>query len=304
MATTPPIVPCLWFDDQGEQAAEFYTSLFPDSRILSTTRYGKEGSEVHGRPEGSVMTADFRLAGQRFLALNAGPVFKFTPAASFFVVCESEAEVDALWAALGEGGQTLMELGGYDWSEKYGWLSDRFGLSWQISLGRLDRVGQKITPMLMFTGAQCGRAEEAMTRYVAAFDGSAIDGVLRYGPGNAAPEGSVQHAQFSLGEYKFMVMDSPLPHPFTFTEAISFQVLCDTQEEIDHFWERLGAGGDPTAQQCGWLKDEFGVSWQVVPAALPRMLRDADRQTAGRVTNAFMQMKKFDLAALQRAYEG
>jgi len=304
MTSARPIVPCLWFDDQGSQAADFYSSLFPESDIRSTTHYGKEGFEIHGRPEGSVMTVSFRLAGQEFLALNGGPQFKFTPATSFFVICGSAAEVDALWVALSDGGEVLMELGGYGWSRRYGWLSDRYGLSWQVSLGDPAEIGQRIVPMLLFTGAQCGRAEAAMARYADVFGGPGVERIARYGAGEATPEGNVQHARFSLGGYRFMAMDSAAPHEFTFNEAVSFQVMCDSQAEIDHYWDGLGEGGDPAARQCGWLKDAFGVSWQIVPRALSRLLRDADAVTSARVTNAFLKMKKFDIAELERAYQG
>ena len=296
------IAPCLWFDDQAEEAVRFYLSIFTDSKIESIARYTKAGFEIHGRPDGSVMTVDFHLAGQNFTALNGGPLFKFTPAISFFVVCESEAEVDALWKALAHRGEVLMDLAKYDWSEKYGWLNDRYGLSWQIALGKFADVGQKITPSLMFVGAQNGRAEEALKYYASIFEGSGIDGILRYGPGEADSEGNVKHAQFHLGAQKFMAMDSALDHPFTF-EAISFQVLCETQDEVDYYWERLSQGGDPAARQCGWLKDKFGVSWQVVPTVLTEMLRDSNVRKAERVTKAFLQMKKFDIAKLKHAYE-
>lgn len=302
MTTTRPIIPCLWFDDRGSEAAEFYSSLFPESEILSTTHYGKEGFEVHGRPEGSVMTVSFRLAGREFLALNGGPHFEFTPAVSFFVTCESEAEVDALWAALGDGGETLMVLDSYDWSERYGWLNDRFGLSWQVALGGPGTAGQTITPSLTFTGAQCGRAEAAIRRYVSAFENARIDRIQRTDPSVDAPDALVAHARFNLAGHEFMAMDSAAAHDFTFNEAVSFQVMCDGQAEIDHFWDGLGEGGEPG--RCGWLKDEFGVSWQIVPTALPRLLGGSDAQKAARVTNAFLKMKKFDIAELERAYEG
>jgi len=302
MTTARPIIPCLWFDDQGSQAADFYASLFPESEILSTTHYGREGFEIHGRPEGSVMSVTFRLAGQEFLALNGGPHFTFTPAVSFFVACESEAEVDALWAALGAGGAVLMEPGKYEWSGKYGWLTDRYGLSWQIALGGLAGTGQRITPSLLFTGAQCGRAEAAMKRYVSAFEGARVDEIQYTDSGNGAPERLVRYARFTLAGHDFMAMDSAAPHEFTFNEAVSFQVMCEGQAEIDHFWAGLGEGGQPG--QCGWLKDEFGVSWQIVPTALPRLLRTGDGPAAARVTKAFLKMKKFDIAELERAYQG
>ena len=165
MATTQRISPCLWFDDQAEDAAEFYVGIFENSRIVSTVRYGEAGHDVHQRPAGSVMTVDFDLDGTRFTALNGGPVFEFN-------------------------------------------------------------------------------------------------------------------------------------------EAISFQIFCDSQEEIDRYWDALTAGGDPKAQQCGWLKDRYGVSWQVVPKGMEEMLRDPDSPAATRAMEAMLQMKKIDMRQLQTAYDG
>jgi predicted 3-demethylubiquinone-9 3-methyltransferase (glyoxalase superfamily) len=159
------IATCLWFDGQAEEAARFYTSVFKDSKLGSIARYGKEGHEVHGMPAGSVLTVEFEINGRSFVALNAGPLFKFN-------------------------------------------------------------------------------------------------------------------------------------------ESVSFQVFCDTQQEVDHYWERLTEGGDEKAQQCGWLKDKFGLSWQVVPTALRKMMSDKDITKTDRVMKAFMPMKKFDIAALERAYRG
>ena len=165
MQVTHQITPCLWFDDQAEEAARFYTSIFPNSKVVAVTRYGEVGHEIHGRPAGSVMTVEFELGGHTFTALNGGPVFKFN-------------------------------------------------------------------------------------------------------------------------------------------EAVSFQVLCDTQEEIDAYWAKLSEGGDPKAQQCGWLKDRFGVSWQVVPRGMAEMLRDPGSQGAQRAMTAVLRMKKLDIAELKRAYAG
>ena len=163
MLSTRQITPCLWFDDQAEEAAEFYTGIFKNSKVLSISRYGEAGRDVHGRPPGSVMTVAFELDGQAFTALNGGPVFKFN-------------------------------------------------------------------------------------------------------------------------------------------EAISFQVNCETQEEVDHYWNKLSAGGDEKAQQCGWLKDKFGVSWQIVPTVLPELLMGANPKKSGRAMEAMLQMKKLDIARLKRAY--
>jgi predicted 3-demethylubiquinone-9 3-methyltransferase (glyoxalase superfamily) len=162
---TQKIVPCLWFDSQAEEAAKYYTGIFKNSKITSTSHYTEVGREIHGRKAGSVMTVAFELDGQEFIALNGGPDFKFT-------------------------------------------------------------------------------------------------------------------------------------------EATSFQVMCETQKEIDHYWDKLSQGGDPSAQQCGWLKDKFGLSWQVVPKVLSEWIVDRDKERTGRVMEALLQMKKLDLAELERAYKG
>lgn len=198
------ITPNLWFDSQAEEATQFYTSLFKDSKVGRMTRYDKAASEVSGMPEGSALVVPFRLAGQDFLALNGCPQFKFTPAISFFVTLETEAEVNALWKGLAEGGGVLMPLQKYDWSDLYGWLMDRYGLSWQVALGKREEVSQTITPSLMFVGEQHGRAEEALRFYTSVFGevfgGSSVEGVLHYNAGESEPEGAVKYAQFTLDE--------------------------------------------------------------------------------------------------------
>lgn len=308
MATTinQKISPMLWFDNQAEEAANFYTSAFPNSQIGRIARYGKEGFKIHGQKEGTVMTIEFELDGQRFTALNGGPHFKINPSISFFVTYESESQVDAIWKHLSESGMVLMPLDKYDWSKKYGWIEDRFGVSWQIALGSKSNVGgQSIVPFLMFVKEHYGRAEEAMNFYASVFKNSKVTGVLRYGAKELPEkEGTVKHAQFTLGSQTFMAMDSGLEHPYTFNEAISLVVDCDTQEEIDYYWEKLSEGGDPKAQMCGWLKDKYGVSWQVVPTILGEMLQDPNTVKTERVTKAYLGMKKFNIVELKRAYEG
>lgn len=297
------IIPHLWFDSEAEEAVQFYTSLFPGSKTGHITHYGKEGFEIHGQPEGKVLTVEFELGGCQFMALNGGPLFKFTPAISFFVVCETAEEIDTLWQRLSEGGKALMDLDKYDWSEKYGWVQDRYGLSWQISLGRMEDVeGQKITPTLMYVGDH-GMAEEALNLYTTVFKGSDITGISRYGPGTDQPEGTVMHAQFKLNGEVFMAMDSSSKYAdFTFNEAISLLIECESQEEVDYFWNKLSEGGEEGS--CGWLKDKFGVSWQVSPTVLHKMLLDKDPEKVARVTKAFLQMKKFDIEQLEKVYRG
>lgn len=296
------IVPHLWFDRDGAVAAELYASLFPNSRIV-------DRSNVSDTPSGTVEMVSLSLAGQDFALLSAGPDFKFTPAVSFLVACEGKDEVDRLWSALSPGGSELMPLDAYPFSERYAWVADRFGLSWQLMYNPGAKIGQKITPTLMFVGEVCGKAEEAVSFYASVFDRSRIDHVLRYGPSQGEPgdgepevEDHVKHAGFSLEGQEFAAMDSALQHGFSFNEAISFMVNCENQTEIDRYWDRLSA--DPAAEQCGWLKDRYGLSWQIVPRELGKLLGSGEPERTARVTSAFLKMKKFDIAALEAAYRG
>ncbi len=290
------IIPCLWFDDKVEKAAEFYTSIFKNSKIGNIVRYDEEAAKASGRPKGTVLTVEFTLNGQEFMGLNGGPVFKFTPAISFFVSCKTHEEIDELWGKLSEGGTVLMELAKYPFSEKFGWVNDKFGVSWQLILASAT---QKIAPCLMFVKEQHGKAEEAMNFYVSVFKNSRIHMIARYEKGEDVP-GTVKHAKFSLGGYEFIAMDSGLDHKFTFTEATSFVINCETQVEVDYFWEKLSKGGKEV--QCGWLKDKYGLSWQIVPTILGKMLTYKDPEKSKRVMKALLQMKKLDIKQLEQAY--
>jgi len=298
------ITPNLWFDRQAEEAAKFYTSIFKNSKIGKITRASKAGFEIHGLQEGTVMTIEFEIEGQKFIAINGGPLFKFTPAVSFLVACDTKEEVDAIWETLPKGGTALMELGKYPFSEKYGWTQDRYGLSWQVMFLGDRKMKQKITPTLMFVGEQCGNGEAAINFYTSVFNNVEIGNILRYGKGEEPDkEGTIKHAAFTLENQGFAAMDSAHKHDFTFNEAISFMVECETQEEIDYYWEKLTTDGGQESM-CGWLKDKFGVSWQVTPTGLDEMLRDHDKEKVERVTSAFLKMKKFDIGDLKKAYEG
>jgi predicted 3-demethylubiquinone-9 3-methyltransferase (glyoxalase superfamily) len=290
------ITPHLWFDTQAVEAAEFYSSTFPDSGIANVTT-------IYDTPSGDTDVVSFELLGQQFMAISAGPLFKFTPAGSFLISCPTKEEVDTLWARLSEGGAALMPLNSYPFSERYGWTEDRYGLSWQIMLVGEGQSGQRITPTLMFVGEVCGKAEEAINLYTSVFPNSKVGPILRYGKGEEPDsEGTIKHARFLLEGQEFAAMDSGRGHDFGFNEAISLVVSCETQEEIDHYWDSLSAV--PEAEQCGWLKDRYGLSWQVAPSAMDEMLRTGTKAQVARVTEAFLKMKKFDLAALRRAYEG
>ncbi len=286
------IIPHLWFDNQAREAAEFYTTLLDRSQIESV-------KTLRDTPSGDCDVVFFTLAGQPFQAISAGPLFTFNPAISFVIACDTKEEVDSLWNRLIDGGTALMPLDTYPFSERYGWLNDRYGLSWQIM--HSPSVTQKIVPSLLFVGDVCGKTNEAVELYTSVFDDAAVDHVMLRGPGQEPePEGSVLHAGFTLAGYEFAAMDSAREHNFAFDEAVSIIVSCDTQDQIDHYWNALSAV--PDSEQCGWLKDRFGVSWQIVPAALDEMMQDADEDALARVTQAFLPMKKLDIATLEEAY--
>lgn len=286
----------LWFDKEAREAAEFYVSIFPQSRITG-------GTKLQDTPSGSVVTVTFELLGREFQAISAGPYFKLNPSISFFVTFKTKDEVDRAWARLSEGGMALMELGTYPFSERYGWVQDRYGLSWQIGVAGGPDAKPQVTPMLLFVGSVCGKAEEAIEFWTGVFPNSRVDVIQRRGQGEEPEkEGTVRFAAFSLLGASFAAMDSALEHPFGFNEAISFMVHCETQEEIDRYWQQLSAV--PEAEQCGWLKDKYGLSWQIVPTAMEEMLGGNDRERTDRVTQAFLQMKKLDVAKLRTAYEG
>lgn len=297
------ITPNLWFDGDAEEAVNRYTNIFDDSSIGIISRYDEASAEASGRPEGSILTIEFELEGQSFLALNGGPQFEFTPAISFIVNCPTTEEVDELWTALSAGGETLISLDSYPFSDRYGWTEDVYGVSWQLLFAD-DIPERKIVPSLMFVGERCGQAEDAMAFYTSVFDDAEVNDVARYGP-NQPPdeEGTVMFADFTLCDQHFAAMDSAQDHDFDFTESVSLLVDCSNQDEVDYYWGELTADGGEEGQ-CGWLRDRYGVSWQVVPSVLTELQRDGDTEKAGRVTEAMLEMQKLDIEALEEAYAG
>jgi len=261
-------------------------------------RYGVAGAIAAGMKTGSVMTVAFEIEGYDFVALNGGPLFEITPSISFFVNCNTAQEINDLWKKLSQGGTVMMELGRYPFSERYGWIQDKFGVSWQLIL---DGRKQKIAPCLMFAGAQHKKAEEAIHFYQSIFKDSHIILLERY-PEGQGPEGGVVHARFTLQGQEFVAMNSHMEMPFDFNPAVSMVVYGDTQGDIDYYWERLSEGGDERAQQCGWMADKYGVSWQIVPSGWDAMMRDADPLKMERLMGAVLQMKKIDLAVVLKAY--
>ena len=272
---------CWWFDGNAKEAADFYCNIFPESKITIDTP----------------MVVNFELWGQKFMGLNGGPMFTKNPSISYFVVFDTTEEVDIAWTSLSEGGEVLMALDTYPWSEKYGWLQDKFGVSWQLSVGDLKDTGQRIAPSLMFVRDKAGRAEAAIKLYTALFENSSVSGVQHYGEGEGDRPDLVKHAQFIIDGKTFMAMDSSGPHDFDFNEGISLVVECKTQEEIDKYWNALTERGEES--MCGWLKDEFGVSWQIIPADLGKWMSDPEKRD--RVMQKVMSSKKFNIEELKNS---
>ncbi|MFS4473310.1 VOC family protein [Chryseobacterium sp. T20] len=282
------IFPCLWYDGDAKQSAEFYCKVF--------------GGEITADTP-VVMNID--LFGQRIMLLNGGPQFKKNASISFMVICETEDEVQKYWDQLLDGGIALMELGSYSWSPKYGWVQDKYGVTWQLFLGE-KASDQKIIPTLMFIHQNNGKAKEAMELYTGTFPNSSIGNILTYGAGSEGhdlpePAENVQHAHFTIDNYSLFCMDNSYDHQFDFNEGISLVVMTDDQEQTDKYWNTFTADGGRESM-CGWLKDKYGLSWQIVPKRLIQLMNDADREKAYKVVQAMMKMQKIIIQDLEDAY--
>lgn len=281
------IFPCLWYDGDAKESADFYCQVFGGTITTDTP-----------------VVLNIELFGQKLMLLNGGPQFKKNASVSFMVLCETEEEVEKYWSPLSENGLVLMELGEYPWSKKYGWVRDRFGVTWQVYLG--EKQGeQKIIPTLMFIHENNGKAMEAMELYTEVFPNSKIGDVLKYGDGvgnesHEIPE-NVQHAHFEIDDYSFFCMDNSYDHEFDFNEGISIVVMTDNQEQTDHLWDSLTKDGGRESM-CGWLKDKFGMSWQIVPKKLIQLMNDPHQEKAQKVVQAMMKMQKIVISDLEEAY--
>jgi len=272
------IYPCIWFDGNAKEAAVLYCSAFKNTRIIDDTP----------------MVINFELEGQKVMCLNGGPMFKPNPSISFFVVCETVEELDNTWSKLVENGTVLMPLDKYAWSERYGWLNDKYGVSWQLFKGKPEDFGQKMIPNLLFTGKLSGKTAQAIEHYTGIFKNSSVRTIEKYKAGENDIEGNIKHAQFKLNNQLFIAMDSSIAHHFAFTEGNSFVIECETQEEIDYYWNKLTEGG--IESQCGWLKDKYDISWQIVPAVLSELMQNPEK--SDKVIQAFLKMKKFEIEIL------
>lgn len=303
MPVSHRITPHLWYDKEAKEAAAFYCSLFSDSKITSIRT-------LSDTPTGDCDIVSFQLSGQPFMVISAGPLFKFNPAVSFIVNFDpskdrdAATKLDTMWEKLSKGGTALMALGEYPFSKRYGWIQDKYGLSWQLILSNPDGEERPvIVPSLLFAGSVYGKAEKATDFYLSVFKNSRRGSILRYPEGmEPEKEGTVMFTDFMIENQWFSAMDSALEHKFAFNEAISFMVQCDSQDEIDYYWSKLSAV--PEAEQCGWCKDKYGVSWQISPTVMDEMMSKGSREQVNRVTQTFLKMKKFDIEKLTKAYKG
>jgi predicted 3-demethylubiquinone-9 3-methyltransferase (glyoxalase superfamily) len=275
------IYPCLWFDGKAKEAFEFYCSVFKNSKITYE----------------SPMVVFIEIMGKKIMGLNGGPKFKINPSISLFVLLETVDETNAAWDKLVEGGKVLMPIDKYFWSERYGWVQDKYGMTWQVSV--VNRAGDPpgITPSLLFTGPQFGNAESAINLYASLFKNSDTNMMMHY-PEDDINAGKVMYAEFKLDGYTLIAMDGPEEHAYTFNEGVSIVVQCDTQQEIDHYWNSLIANGG-NESMCGWLKDPFGVSWQIVPSVIGQLMSDPEK--GQRVMQKVLQMKKLVIDELVNA---
>jgi predicted 3-demethylubiquinone-9 3-methyltransferase (glyoxalase superfamily) len=297
-----PIKPHLWFDQDAKQAAEFYASFMPDSAINYANHFPMAGGECE--------VVEFTIAGQQFFGISTGHKLGINPSISFMINFDPSSnpdaaqQIDEIWNKLIEKGKIMMPLDSYPFSKRYGWVEDKHGVSWQLIL--TNPAGEErpvIVPSLMFTEPVAGKANEAIDFYTSVFkDGKR--GTTAPRPEDMGPDkaGTLMFADFYVDQTWLAVMDSAHPHGFNFNDAVSLLISCDTQEEIDHYWSALSADGEPG--QCGWLKDKYGVSWQVASTVMFDALKNGSPEQIERVTQAFMTMKKVDIATLQRAYNG
>jgi len=292
---TQKIVPSIWFDHDAEEAGQFYAAALPNTTSRVKARYPDEVPEWQASFAGQPLVVEISIADLEVTLINAGDEFRPTPAISFLLnfdplalggVEAARVALDATWAALSDGGKALMELGEYPFSPHYGWLEDRYGVSWQLML--TDPEGEPrpfAITQLMFSGAVQDKAREATELYVSLFDDAGFGSVVEYPQATGtAGAGSVMFGEFHIGGQWFSMMDSNVEHAFTFTPGFSLQALCRDQAEIDRLWEALSAV--PEAEQCGWLVDRFGVSWQIVPENMDELM-----QRPGAYGH-MMQMKK------------
>lgn len=278
-----PITPNIWCQRNADEAATFYTRIFATgpggSRILSTERYPEENLPDFQQPlAGETLSIDLELGGQRFILINAGEEFRPGTALGFMLNFDplrdpaARAGIDSFWSQLSAGGEVLLPLGEYPYSSRYGMLRDRYGVCWQLIL--TDPEGEPrpfVIPVLTFAGPVQNQAVAAQEEYVRIFPDSRTGMRALYGePTGPASAEAVMFSEFTLDGQWMIAMDSGVEQAETFSEGVSLMYEVHGQAELDRIWAALSA--DPAAEQCGWLKDRFGVSWQIIPDNLGELM--------------------------------
>jgi predicted 3-demethylubiquinone-9 3-methyltransferase (glyoxalase superfamily) len=296
------IIPSIWCRRNADEMADFYAAALPDTRIAQTEKYPAEGLPDFQRDmAGKTITIDLEIGGYRLNLLNGGDEFAPNPSISFMLDFDpaswdgeadaARAELDRTWALLADDGSVMIPLGEYPYSPWYGWVQDRFGVSWQLMLaGPGGTRRPPVVPNLLFSGPNQNRAGDALATYAEVFGGTRGTTAGYPEPTGPATAGAVMFGDVELAGQWFAAMDSGTEQDFTFTEGISLIVQCENQDEIDRFWNVLSQ--DPAAEQCGWCRDAFGVSWQVVPKNIGELLKEPG------AFPAMLQMKKIVIADL------
>lgn len=287
------ITPFLWFDKNLEEKTNYYKNIFPEFRQIGETHVIAE------TPNGRIEIGEFELFGRKLTFMAAGPEFKFNPSISLSVWLSDEKTLDEVWKKLVQEGEVMMEYQEYDFATKYGWCNDKFGFSWQVMLTDSEPV-PSVSPHFMFTHENNGKAKEAIEFYTKLFPNSEILQIHTYGenPMNENPE-HISHAEFKLGGELFFALESGQDHKFDFNESISMLITCQGQEEVDYYWNKLVSDGGEESQ-CGWCKDKYGISWQVVPEELGQAMSNPDPEKSKFATNAMMEMKKIIIKDLYK----
>lgn len=285
-----PIIPHLWYDTEAKEAVAFYVDLFGGKLDWTYT--------ITDTPSGDSDLIQFQLGDMTLAAISAGPYFKLNESMSLMVNVANRDEVTRLYQALSEGGRILMPLAEYSFSPYYVWLEDRFGLSWQLSYAPdLDKPYQ-FDICLLFSQEQVGLAQPMLDYYKDKLPQASVGQLSYYGEGEATVEAAkLNYAELLVAGQKMIVMDHGYGGEASFNEAFSLMVYVDSQDELDFYYDLLSAV--PEAEMCGWVKDQFGISWQIVPRILMEAYDTASPEKVKAVNAAVMTMKRLDFATIQ-----